>query len=162
MGSSDEASMNSGAMAPLGEALRTVPCPSDRLETYRELTLREYDLLIERSNMFLVYHSILMAGFALGSSVPKVIVILPFFGFAASIMWLIIGHRTLQVANHLHDKVVALEAARPPDDQVYSNFRSWRRKENPPSFGVRISSYFAIGFPLLWAITWILAYTLSR
>jgi hypothetical protein len=134
----------------------------NRLETYRQLTLREYDLLIERSNMFLVYHSILMAGFALGSSAPKVVGVLPLLGFVASIMWLFTGHRTLRVADYLHNKVVNLEASLPAEDRVYTSFRSWRREKNPPVFRVRVSNLFAIGFPALWAMTWILAYILSR
>lgn len=46
---------------------------ADTLNVLRELADREHDLLNERTNMFLVYHSVLMAGFALGSSAPKII-----------------------------------------------------------------------------------------
>jgi hypothetical protein len=145
-----------------GDPPRAADGLDNRLETYRQLTLREYDLLIERSNMFLVYHSILMAGFALGSSAPRVVGVLPLLGFVASIMWLFTGHRTLRVADYLHDKVVALEAALPAEDQIYTRFRGWRREENPPVFRLRVSNLFAIGFPVLWAGTWALAYVLSR
>ena len=133
----------------------------NRLSIYRELLLREYDMVIERSNMFLVYHSILMAGFALGSNAPRIVEVLPFFGLAASLMWLHIGYRTITVADHLYKKVTSCEESLPEEDRIYSQFLSWRRKEKPPIFRVRLSSYFGIGFPILWAITWSCAILLA-
>ena len=133
-----------------------------RVEVYRHLVLREHDLLIERSNMFLVYHSILMAGFALGSSAHRIVGVLPIFGLVASLIWLHIGHRTLRGSNFLHDKLADLESALPEEDQIYSTFRAWRRQEDPPPFRVRVSGYFGLGFPVLWAVTWALALYLRK
>ncbi|MEK7281282.1 MAG: hypothetical protein AAB037_02885 [Chloroflexota bacterium] len=107
--------------------------------------------------MFLLYHSILMAGFALGSTAPKIATALPILGLFASLVWVYIGHRSLLVGDYFWKRVLECEALLEPDERVFTNALNWRRSTRPPIFGVPVGIYFGRVFPWMWVITWLAA-----
>ena len=111
--------------------------------------------------MFLICHSILMAGLALGSSAPQnILLLLTTVGFIISAIWVYVGHRTLKVADYYATLVRTGEVALPAEDRIYSNAHDWRRTAaNKPLFGIRVSTYLARALPILWFIMWLAAFT---
>ena len=128
------------------------PCPEKRLQLLRELRQREHDLLIQRTNVFLLFHTILMTGAALGSNGPHIIVwVIPILGMIASLIWGYMGYRNTRAETYFTARVRACENLLPVDDRVFSNFDDHRGS----GFRVLTSSdWFAYIFPALWFIAW--------
>ena len=133
----------------------TTQCPVDKLNLLRQLVDREHHLLNDRSNIFLVWHSILMAGFALGKDLPPLFTILPILGLAGSLIWLYMGHRSVVVGKYYRDEVHACEESLPDNQRVYTNSENWRKSTCPPIFAFPVSKYFAYLLPGLWALAWL-------
>jgi hypothetical protein len=122
---------------------------------------REHDLLMERTNVFLLYHSILMAGFAIGSNAPSIIRLLPGLGIIGSTLWIYIGHRSLRTTQYFRDRLLECEATMPEADRVMTAFFVWRRETKTPFIGFPIETYIAHVFPVVWALTWAAAAVFS-
>jgi hypothetical protein len=130
--------------------------PAECVKFALDRAQREHDLLMNRTNMFLTYHSILMAGFALGNS-SAVAIGVPILGLLTSLIWLYIAERSLRSANYFWDKVLEMELQFEPDDRFFSQFFEWRTRTRFPVIGFSVSVYVARVLPTLWAASWILA-----
>ena len=134
---------------------QTSSCSLDKLNLLRQLADREHHLLNDRNNIFLIWHSILMAGFALGRDFPQLVTILPLLGFASSLIWLYVGHRSIIVADYFWKQIVTCESSLPENERVYTNAQNWRGITHPPILGIPVTMYFARFLPGLWAATWL-------
>src|SRR5688572_30229570 len=61
------------------------------LRVFLDRAQREHDLLLARTNIFLVYNSLLMAGFAIGTKAQAVLGLLPPLGLVTSVIWIYTG-----------------------------------------------------------------------
>jgi hypothetical protein len=125
---------------------------SEHLQLLRELLKREHDLLIQRTNVFLLFHSILMAGVALGENGPAILKLLvPSFGIITSLIWAYMGYRNVRAEHHFEELVCASEANLAETFRVFTNFKAQRQG------GLHIlksSWWFAYVLPLLWFLVW--------
>ena len=128
---------------------------NDRRHLYVDRAQREHDLLINRTNIFLLYNSILIAGFALGSNAPSVVALLPTLGLLTSAIWLYIGERSLMTAGYFWTKVLEVEAQLEPSERVFTDFFAWRERTRLRVVGFSVATYIARVLPLLWVLTWI-------
>jgi len=133
----------------------TTQCSIDKLNLLRHLADREHHLLNDRTNIFLIWQSILMAGFALAKDFPEVKFILPLLGFVSSLIWFYIGYRSIVVGKYFRDEVRKCEENLSEDERVYTNAENWRKSSRPPGFGFPVSKYFAYFLPGLWGATWL-------
>ena len=134
---------------------------SETLEVLRERTDREDNLLNERTNIFLVCHSILMAGFALGSAAPQfVLLVLTVVGFVFSVFWFYVAYRTLMMVAYFGRLVRKQEKKLGnQEDKIYLNAWKWRKEpNNRPLLGFSVSNYISYGLPLLWCIAWLVTF----
>jgi hypothetical protein len=130
--------------------------PADYLKIALERAQREHDLLMNRTNMFLTYHSILMAGFALGSS-SAVVLGVPILGLLTSLIWLYVAERSLRTAQYFWGKVLEIELQFEPRHRLFTEFFEWRTRSRFPVIGFSVSVYVARVLPILWAASWIVA-----
>jgi hypothetical protein len=121
---------------------------------YIEKAHREHDLLVNRTNIFLVYHSILMAGFALGSDTPSATPLLAVLGFIGGCIWVYVGHRSLLTARYFWDRVLVCESTMPDTDRVITEFLEWRDETRIPIIGFPVETYIAKVLPIVWVLTW--------
>jgi hypothetical protein len=133
---------------------QTSPCSVDKLNLLRGLVDREHHLLHDRTNIFLIWQSILIAGFGLGKDSSQLIIILPLLGFASSLIWLYVGHRSVKLENYYFRQVLICESCFPESERVYTDAKNWRKITDAPIMGLRVAMYLAYVLPGLWAITW--------
>lgn len=131
--------------------------PADQLRVVLDRAQREHDLLMERTNMFLLYHSILMAGFALGNNAPAIVACLPVLGVITSFVWLYVGQRSLMTASYFWNRVLDFESQCEPSQRIFTDFFEWRSRTRFPVVGFSVAVYVGRVLPALWACTWILA-----
>ncbi len=122
---------------------------------------RELDLLNERAKMFLTFHSLLITAFAFGRSSLILATVLPLLGLATTLLWLYLGHRTLLMYGYFRDIVESSETSLPEQDRIFTSEEKFREETRRPIFGIRVSSLFGYGLPLILAAAW-LAILVSR
>ena len=126
----------------------------ERLRIFVDRAQREYDLLIGRTQIFMLYNSILMAGFALSKNIPMIIKILPVLGLISCLVWIYIGQRSLMTAQYFWNQVLKAETLFRPVDRIFTDFFEWRKTSKAKVFGYSVTSYIGRIFPYLWFITW--------
>ena len=136
-------------------------CSADKLNLLRQLEDRESRFFTDRTNIFLIWHSILMAGFALGMKLPTLAILLPSLGITGSLIWLYVSHRGRIQAKYFLEEIRRCELHLPEDERVYSDAQNWRKKTRSPILGIPVSAYFTYVLPVLWALTWLLLPILS-
>lgn len=111
--------------------------------------------------MFLTFHSLLITAFAFGRSYLTLEIVIPLLGLATSLLWLYLGRRTLLMYSYFRDAVKTYERNFPEVDRVFTAEEKFRDEEHPPLLGIRVSTYFGYGLPLILAAAW-LALLVSR
>ena len=79
-------------------------------DTLKGLADRETDLLNQRTNVLLVYNSILMAGLALAGGALSIRLILGISGLLSTLIWLYVGKRGADLGEFTWDKVLETES----------------------------------------------------
>jgi hypothetical protein len=129
-----------------------------KLDLLRQLHLREYSLLNERTNMFLLFNLVLMIGFTFRRDIIS-FKYLPMIGIFVSMIWIYIGYRTNLVKNYFGDEIIKYEAKlTDKEDRVFSEAFSWRNSKRKSSFYWEASTYTGRVFPVLWSIIWMIAF----
>ncbi|MBU1100239.1 MAG: hypothetical protein KKA84_07520 [Bacteroidetes bacterium] len=126
----------------------------ERLRIFVDRAQREYDLLIGRTSIFMLYNSILMAGFALSKNIPMIVKLLPVLGLISCLVWIYIGQRSIMTAQYFWNKVLKTETLFRPVDRIFTDFFEWRKATKAKIFGFPITTYIGRIFPYLWFITW--------
>ena len=122
----------------------------------RGLVDREHGLLNERTNIFLLLQSILMAGFALGDPAPHDFrLIITLMGLISSALWLYIGILSRDVLHYYRKKLLECESGLPGDEMIYTESIEFRDKKQRRIFRPSIGRCLAFIFPSLWVLTWI-------
>ena len=157
-GRSDGGSATSGT--PAGADTPTVPADGgsfvpEHLQQYLRRAEREHDLLLARTNIFLVYNSILMAAFALGTNAHTVVTLLATIGMLTSVVWIYTGQRSLTTAAYFWERVIASEATLAPGSRVFTEFFDWRNQARWTPFGISTAVCIGRVLPWLWALTWL-------
>jgi hypothetical protein len=127
------------------------------IHVLREKVDREHDLLNTRTNIFLLWQSILMAGFAAGSSTPSVLTLVSILGLLSSVVWIYIGIASRQMTEWYWTQIRSCESALPKQERLYSDSRDYRKKAQGRLAGLSVSKCLVYIFPTMWAATWIAA-----
>src|SRR5215831_15410379 len=128
---------------------------SHTLDLLRSNLNREIDLLNERAREFLTFQSLLMAALAFGKGSRSLSIIVPLLGLATSLLWLYLGHRTLLMYGYFRDAVKSYEMAVPEADRIFTEEEKFREQQHRPLLGIRVSSYFGYGLPLILIAAWL-------
>ena len=130
---------------------------NDRLLYLREKLEKEHSLLNERSNIFLIWQSILIAGLAIGSTQTNfntdIIRVLIVLGLISSIIWLYVGKMGKLGADFFWKKLEIEEAKLPEGERFYIDSFTTRRKRR--IFKFAITDIFAYAVPSIWLIVWL-------
>jgi hypothetical protein len=129
-----------------------------RRDVFRDIALHEIDLLNQRTNMFLVYNSILMAGLAVGSLTEVQRLIITISGFFSAFIWLYLGQRGILLEEYAWQKVRELEKKLEDDQRVHTQFIDERHRTRWRIIGRPSSVYVGRWLPFVWLITWISVY----
>jgi len=128
---------------------------SHTLDLLRANLNREIDLLNERAREFLTFQSLLMAALAFGKGSLSLSFIVPLLGLATSLLWLYLGHRTLLMYGYFRDTVKRYELSVPEADKIFMAEEKFREEEHRPLLGIRVSSYFGYGLPIILISAWL-------
>ena len=112
------------------------------------------DLLDERAKIFLPFQSLLFTAYAFGKSALSLAIIIPLLGLTTSFLWLYLAHRTLLMYGYFRDLVKEYERNLPEPDRVFTAEERFRNEIHRPLPGVRVSSYFGYGLPLILVAAW--------
>ena len=112
-------------------------------------------MLDERAKIFLPFQSLLFTAFAFGKGSLSLAIILPLLGLATSFLWLYLAHRTLLLYGYFRDLVEEYEQNLPEPERVLTAEEKFRNEDHRPFLGVRVSSYFGYGLPLILVAAWI-------
>lgn len=134
----------------------------DRRDAYYQMASREIDLLNERTNLFLLYNSILMAGLALGKLSDSLMIVVAIAGLLSSFIWLYLGQRGIVLEKFAWKKVYSLEEQQPRDERIHTQFKKYRQDTRPSFFGWRSSVYVGRVIPILWALTWAVVLAIAQ
>ncbi len=103
------------------------PTSYEKLSVLRACDDREHRLLNERTNIFLLWHSILMTAYALGNQAPVLGKLIPGVGLFGSLIWLHVARCNFLVAEYFREQVKECEKCFPEHERVYSNAQKWRQ-----------------------------------
>jgi len=131
----------------------------DRLATLRCLADREDALLSTRSNLFLIWQSILMASQVAGQKSLGFAVSISVLGLISTAIWGYMSYYSHMVARNYRRLVREEERTRPKEDQIYSNAREHRHSIRV--CGVSNNMCLAALFPIVWAAAWLVVLILA-
>ncbi len=127
----------------------------EMVQLLRDRSDREYNLLNERTNIFLLTHTILMAGAAIGNISIYGTITLGSLGGFISLIWIYISHRTLKMADYYNGLIERNESSMPEEKRLFSNSFKYRTCVSRPIFNCRVSNYLAYVLPSAWMLVWI-------
>jgi hypothetical protein len=127
------------------------------LQVLRAKVDREHDLLNTRTNIFLLWQSILMAGFAAGSTTPTVLTLVSILGLLSSLVWIYIGIASRRMTEWYWEQLRKRESALPKQERLYSDSREYRKTAHCRLAGISVSKCLVYIFPVMWAATWLAA-----
>ncbi len=125
-----------------------------RRDAFYKLVSREIELLNQRTNMFLVYNTILMVGLGLGRLNGALSLVVIGSGLLSSFIWIYLGNLGLILEDFFWDKAYMLEDDLDPDEKIYSQFKVQRKTTRRYRFFWRSSVYIGRILPPLWLLTW--------
>lgn len=131
-----------------------------KINPLRECVDREHDLLNTRTSLFLLWQSILMAGFAITSAGHGVLILISTLGMVSSVVWLYIGHISRHMTEWYWQELKQIESNLPEEERLYSNARSFREDHQGRIMGLSVTKCLVYIFPTIWAFTWGVAFTL--
>jgi len=147
-------------LSPKGSKMTVRP---ETLDLLRNLTDREHESFNARTSTFMLWQSVLLAGYGWGHKTKLLAILVPAMGLVSTLMWIHVAHRTLKVQRYYENLVLSHEKSLDEDERVYTTSRTWRRENDPPFGHLTTSKYFAYGFPFLWLLAWfVLLVGLSR
>jgi len=127
-------------------------------DTYKELADHETDLLNERTNVLLLYNSILIAALAIRNIGQYLSLVVGLSGLISTLIWLYLGYRGSSLGEHAWNNVLESEGkmslALP---HTLTEFVLHRKQTRWSVFGwsISASTYMGIVLPSIWAITWL-------
>lgn len=128
----------------------------EKRDGFWEIEKRETDLLNQRTNIFLLYNSILLMSLSLIGVPNRVKGIIAISGFVSTLIWLYMGWRAKVVIDYANKRVLESELNMSNDgSRIHTDFSNERNRTRPKYIGFSISVYIGRILPVIWAITWV-------
>jgi len=129
------------------------------LEVVREEAIREHERLHSRTGIFLLWQSVLFAGYATLSSQngDGKHIIVALVGLVLSIIWLYVGHLSRDAIILIWAEIYLLEESLPEKSRLFTRARKAREKSRARFFGLSVTKCFTYLFPAIWIVGWLAA-----
>ncbi len=132
------------------------------LDLLRREIAREHDLLNSRTNIFLLWQAILMAGYAIGTASYLFHIILSVLGIFSCLVWLYVGHLSRVMIKAYWIDILKREESLPETTRFYTMARHFRRKHRSRLFGLSVTKCMTYVFPIVWIVAWVLTLLLIK